>query len=141
MGSIMHSRCRRVACNDHDPETCHTCHMRLHELTHPSGQSLQSLYCVVQHGTSTLQADCRPEGSTCHGTSMQQVCATMLSSCKDTWYKNNLNVRTVQHCSLSAIVPLSKDNLIQGQQYGNQGSRCKGIVTRKYSTFQAKLKI
>ena len=42
------------------------------------------------------------------------VNATVKSLCKDTHYKDRLNVRTAplvtNHCILTAVVPLSKDN-------------------------------
>ena len=44
---------------------------------------------------------------------------TVTSPCKDTQRKANLDVRAtplvINRCILTAVVPLSKDNLIQGQ--------------------------
>ena len=43
-------------------------------------------------------------------------CSTVNSLCKDTRCKDNLNVRTTplitNHCILTAVAPLSKDNLM-----------------------------
>ena len=48
-------------------------------------------------------------------------CTTVNSLCKDAGYKDNFDVRTAplvtNQCILTAVVPLSTDNLIKGQTF------------------------
>ena len=48
-----------------------------------------------------------------------EQCCTLTSLCKDTHFKDVLSIRKMQlvtnHCIVTAVAPLSKDSLIQGQ--------------------------
>ena len=62
---------------------------------------------------------------------MQQC--TVNSLCKDTPYKDNLDVRTMplvnNHCILTAVVPLSQDRSMYGRIFlGNQSIHYKQIL-------------